>query len=244
MPELKDRDAMANDRRRAARGSGSAEASAEALERVLAELAPSWAAVAAVPVAEAEPLHPDETTFVARAVASRQAEFAAGRTAARKALARLGCGPLPIPVGAQRAPVWPEGFIGSITHTGGWAAAIVARAAPGRALGLDIEQNGRVTDDIAFSIRAAGEWLRPEETAALAPGGYAPETLRFAAKEAAFKAYWPANRRMLGFSDTRVGFLPPRVLLPVSAPPLNGSRHMPFAYGRSGPLVVALAAFG
>ncbi|WP_167803283.1 4'-phosphopantetheinyl transferase family protein [Pseudoroseicyclus tamaricis] len=214
------------------------------LEEVLSSLAPPWAAVAAVPIAAAEPLLPEETSFVARAVASRRAEFGAGRTAARKAMARLGVGPFSIPVGRHRAPVWPVGIIGSITHAEGWAAAIVGPAAPGRALGLDIERNGRVTEEIAETIRAAGEGMRPEEAASLVPTGLEPDTLRFAAKEAAFKAYWPVNRHFVGFSDARVTFAPPRIMLSLGAMPLHGARALPFAHARVGTLAVALVGIG
>ncbi len=47
------------------------------------------------------------------------------------------------PVGSDRLPVWPAGFIGSITHTrrnsGGYCAAAVARSDEFLALGIDVE---------------------------------------------------------------------------------------------------------
>ncbi|MGZ9811188.1 4'-phosphopantetheinyl transferase family protein [Pseudoroseicyclus sp. H15] len=214
------------------------------LDDALARLAPPWAAVAAVPIEHAEPLMDNESSYVVRAVASRRAEFAAGRTAARKALARLGHGPVAIPVGAHRAPVWPEGVIGSITHAAGWAAAIVGPAGRGRSLGLDIEVNGRVTEDIAFTIRAAGELPNPEEGKLLSPKGIETETLRFGAKEAVFKAFWPTNGSFLNFSDARVAFAPPRVTLGPGADPLHGERVLPFSYALCGGLVLTVVALG
>ena len=40
----------------------------------------------------------------------------------------------------DRAPVWPDGVVGSITHAGNFAAAAVAWAADIAALGIDLEQ--------------------------------------------------------------------------------------------------------
>ena len=72
------------------------------------------------------------------AVNKRQREFAAGRAAAHTAMANLGVPPQAILNGDDRAPIWPEGLTGSITHTRGCAIAIVARNSDVRALGIDV----------------------------------------------------------------------------------------------------------
>ena len=96
----------------------------------LARLLPEGVAYASLPVeSQPDPLEAPERAAVAGAVASRQREFAGGRTCARRALLRLGHAAQPIPVGACRAPVWPHGVVGSITHCSSFAAAAVARAA-------------------------------------------------------------------------------------------------------------------
>src|SRR5277367_2552834 len=64
-----------------------------------------------------------------RAVRARRTEFLAGRACARSALRKLADGRADdaIPIGPDRAPVWPAGIVGAITHAHGFAAAAVAR---------------------------------------------------------------------------------------------------------------------
>jgi len=84
-----------------------------------------------------------------RGVAKRQAEYLAGRLCAREALRRV-TGQASVPaVGEDRAPQWPRGVVGSITHGDNWAAALVAPDHQWRALGLDVERLLRLLDRMA-----------------------------------------------------------------------------------------------
>ena len=83
-------------------------------------------------------LWPDEAAAVARAIPKRRGEFAQGRSAARAAMGLLGHPPMAIPAGSDRAPIWPKGLVGSITHTNGLCAAALSQNAA--ALGIDAEQ--------------------------------------------------------------------------------------------------------
>src|SRR6202165_5059978 len=74
------------------------------------------------------------------ATQKRQREFLAGRWCAEQALQRLGAGSTHVAMAADRAPIWPDGVVGSITHTGNFAAAAVAWAADIAGLGIDSEQ--------------------------------------------------------------------------------------------------------
>src|SRR5688572_21941564 len=58
----------------------------------------------------------------------RRRDFILGRNCARKALAALGHGNAVIERRGNGAPLWPDGIVGSITHTSGYAAALVADA--------------------------------------------------------------------------------------------------------------------
>ena len=62
------------------------------------------------------PLPPSLST----AVAKRRSEYLAGRWCAREALAMLGMEGIPA-LGPDRAPQWPAGSLGSITHSQGIA---------------------------------------------------------------------------------------------------------------------------
>lgn len=140
---------------------------------------------------------------IERSVAKRQAEFLAGRLCARAALAQLGLPQVDIPIGEDRAPVWPQGVTGAITHGQGWAAAIVAPAGYQRGLGLDVET--LLEPDRAQ--RLAGEILTPAELARLPmdPAQAALAiTLTFSLKESLFKALYPLVRQRFYFEAAEV----------------------------------------
>lgn len=138
-------------------------------------------------------LLPGEERAVARAVAARRREFSAGRACARRAMAALGAPSLPIPQGEDRAPVWPEGLVGSITHTQNWCAAAVARKEDGiRAIGLDVEPAAPIEAPLLRIICIA------EERSFIAGRGLLGRLI-FSAKESAYKAQYQLSRTLLGF---------------------------------------------
>jgi 4'-phosphopantetheinyl transferase EntD len=151
---------------------------------------------------EASRLKPEEARSVERAVPKRIQEFAAGRQCARRALAELGLGDVPITVAHDRQPVWPPGVVGSITHTAGLCAAVVAESTRVKALGLDTERSGAVKPELWQTICVADEsaWI-----SALAPSERAAAvTLLFSAKEAFYKCQYPLVGERLGFGDVCV----------------------------------------
>jgi 4'-phosphopantetheinyl transferase EntD len=163
------------------------------VEVALALLFPPGVAVAAEAIGQAHEarLWPEERAAIARSVPARRAEFAAGRAAARRALAALGEPPIGLAVGADRAPVWPAGIFGSISHAAGVAVAAVSRTGP---VGVDVEEDGPVEPNLWPII------LHPDELACLPPHG-AGRLVRqmFAAKESVFKAQKPQDRVLFGF---------------------------------------------
>ena len=99
-------------------------------------LFPEWVQTCAVefdPDAAHEP-----PAHLRRAVSRRVAEFHAGRFCAATALRALEVDGA-VATGADRAPIWPAGVVGSITHTNRFAAAAVALDTRARAIGLDTE---------------------------------------------------------------------------------------------------------
>ncbi len=149
-----------------------------------------------------EDLKPVELHYVARARAKRLQEFAAGRACARAALAEFGVHDVELPAAADRQPVWPEGFTGSITHTAGFCAAAVARREEMRYLGLDSEIVGAPTPDIWTTLCRSEEleWLDTLPAADRA----AAVTLVFSAKEAFYKAQYPLVSEWLDFHDVSI----------------------------------------
>ena len=147
-------------------------------------------------------LLPDEATHLGRAVPKRAQEFAAGRLCARQALAAIGIVDFAIEMAADRRPLWPAPVVGSITHTDGFCAAVVAERRHVAAIGMDSEEAHRVKPELWDSICV------PEEIEWL---GSLPESQRaagaafiFSAKEAFYKCQYPLTEQFLGFHSARV----------------------------------------
>jgi enterobactin synthetase component D len=139
--------------------------------------------------------HPDElATLSARAVPKRRREFTVGRVAAQSALRQLLEGtPPPVLPGADRAPQWPTGVVGTISHSNGWGLAAVDHAALTGSLGLDLEHlSGVRRIEIARHVADDGEraWIGDDRRRLLA---------LFSAKESIFKVFYPFRRCFFGF---------------------------------------------
>src|SRR5918999_1940431 len=81
----------------------------------------------------------DEAAAVAGAGAERRREFGTVRWCARKALRQLGVPAVSILPDEDRAPRWPVGVVGSMTHCARYRAAVVARSGELRGVGIDAE---------------------------------------------------------------------------------------------------------
>jgi 4'-phosphopantetheinyl transferase EntD len=148
-------------------------------------------------------LYPDEARHLQQAVPKRAEEFAAGRLCARLLLHEFGIHNFAIEVGAHRQPLWPETLVGSITHTTGFCAAVVAPKKCLRSVGIDTEITGSVKTALWRSICTPAEttWLGslPESEQ------LAAATLIFSAKEAFYKCQFALTQERLGFQDVSVG---------------------------------------
>lgn len=130
---------------------------------------------------------PPDATSAVEPVEERHDEHAAGRRAAARAVEALGTAGAVTGARGTR-PSWPPGLVGSISHTQGCAAAVVACAARYGAIGLDLEVSGALPAEDAVAVCSAAEksvlarFARGPERDAVA-------TLHWVAKEAAFKAW-------------------------------------------------------
>lgn len=175
---------------------------------------------AGVALAEADPRAPqpspwpEERAGLDRPRPERLREFAAGRTAARHAMAALGQPAQAIPHGIDRAPVWPTGLVGSISHCTTTCLAAVAEARRFAALGLDLEEATPLPLDLipAICTEAEAERLAPLPEA---QRGLAAKLI-FSAKECAYKAQYPASRQVFGFQTLEI-------LFDTDAPQTSGS---------------------
>lgn len=149
-----------------------------------------------------EDLLPAEAELAAAMAPARRREFAAGRTCARRALASLGVPPAPLLRGPRRAPRWPAGFVGSITHTRGWCAAVAAPRDAFAGLGIDAEPCEALSERAVARICSERERARLAALPRHAPALWAKVV--FSAKESLYKAYFPQTRHFLRFRDAEI----------------------------------------
>jgi 4'-phosphopantetheinyl transferase EntD len=148
-------------------------------------------------------LHPRERAMAEAERGRRQIEVVGGRLAFRAAAAALNV-PIdehPLLADSARAPLSPTGWSVSLTHKGDLALALVGPAHEG-SLGVDLEGGARDRSSIASRV------CRPEELALVESlpeaERWADVVLRFAVKEAVYKAIAPRLGRFFGFQAARV----------------------------------------
>lgn len=154
-----------------------------------------------------------ELQSIAHCADKRIRDFTAGRACAHRALSGLGIEDFSLLAGPAREPLWPDAVIGSITHTDGYAAAVVARPTDLRAIGIDCEVVDSVNEEIWSRICTPTERQRLDRLAPPERGRQA--ALIFAAKEAFYKCQFPLTREWVGFEDV--------VIEPVEWPVTSGS---------------------
>ena len=138
-----------------------------------------------------EPLVGSEVAIAANLGPVRRREFVAGRAALRGLLGE----PVPIVPDDRGAPILPAGWVGSISHKGERAAALLAPAGDGF-VGVDIEQAASPRQPIERRILTAAEQARVRDGRDV--------TLHFAIKEAIYKAVDPIVRRYVGFTEVEL----------------------------------------
>jgi len=151
------------------------------------------------PSADPEALFPEEQTAVARAVDKRRREFAAGRALARSLLQGLGVSRVAIPAGHDRAPRWPRGFVGSISHCDDLCVVVVAPASVVTSIGVDIEPVGPLSPDVSALVVTDAERRMLSMLDGL--NAAVSERIVFSAKESVHKCIYPLVGVTLEFTD-------------------------------------------
>jgi 4'-phosphopantetheinyl transferase EntD len=170
---------------------------------LIATLVPASASAEAFSDVPESTMFSDEAAAVAGAGAERRREFGTVRWCARKALRQLGVPAVPILPGEDRAPRWPVGVVGSMTHCAGYRAAVAARSGELRGIGIDAEPHAPLPAETLDFV------LRDEERERLLTlAGAEPERhwdrVVFCAKEAVYKAWFPLTGQWLDFEDVSV----------------------------------------
>jgi 4'-phosphopantetheinyl transferase EntD len=155
-------------------------------------------------------LLPVERAAVLRAVPKRQREFATGRRTARALLAALGHPDVALPRNEDRTVRWPDGVVGTISHSDALCAVAVAHARSAAGLGVDLEPDepldralwSRIATARELETLAARDDTEEEQGRAV--------RLLFCAKEAFYKSVHAQVGRVLGFHEVVIQVMPGR----------------------------------
>ncbi|WON78411.1 4'-phosphopantetheinyl transferase [Serratia sp. UGAL515B_01] len=145
----------------------------------------------------------DFPEHLASAVAKRRAEYLAGRFLARQVLASLGHPNFILLRGEDRAPIWPNGIAGAISHNRDTALCAAQFDLGAACVGIDVETEiqPKRAEALWSGIVSDAEclWLRQQNQ----PFNLLL-TLVFSAKESLFKALYPQVRCYFDFLDARI----------------------------------------
>ncbi len=147
-------------------------------------------------------LYPEEAKIIKNAGEKRKQEFTAGRMCARLALEELGFTNFPLLIGHDRNPLWPEGIIGSISHTELYCGVAVAKKKDYQSIGIDMELTDRLGKQLWPQIFTPREqsWIQnspDHEHVSWA-------SLFFSAKECFYKYQFPLTNQWVGFEDAEI----------------------------------------
>jgi 4'-phosphopantetheinyl transferase EntD len=131
----------------------------------------------------------------------RRADFVAGRAAARAALKSAGRGAVAVLSDQHGVPLFPAGFVGSISHKHGYGVAIVGTQRRWRGIGVDLEYDAPDDDEDDLLDRVAVSSERSVVDALRAAGVASPATWILSTKEAVYKAVFPMNRVEFDYED-------------------------------------------
>jgi enterobactin synthetase component D len=130
----------------------------------------------------------------------RSADYRRGRDAAARALHRAGhpsAHTTVIRADADGCPVWPHGFVGSISHSDSIAVAVAVRRESARSVGIDVEAIRTRSRDFFERV------MRPEDHRSL-PAGQSlalTATAFFSIREAVYKCVFPIVRQRMDWFD-------------------------------------------
>jgi enterobactin synthetase component D len=137
---------------------------------------------------------------------ARKVSFLAGRLCAKNAIQNLSSdSDGVVKIKNDRAPHWPEGFVGSISHTDRLACAAVSISPEIQSIGIDLQK--LVTEEKAqklspkiFTAKELNVFYDFSESANFSE----LFTIGFSFKESVYKALYPLEQRFIAFSEFEI----------------------------------------
>ena len=141
-------------------------------------------------------------TSLENAADKRQIDYLSGRYCVKKIYEYLGLD-LPLPaIDEDKGPVWPKGYQGSISHTEGFATAVVSEVSD-IVVGVDLETVTERIKNLKKHICVdMAEFICLKKVILLSDEEIL--TIIFSAKESLFKALYPKVNKFFGFKAARV----------------------------------------
>lgn len=143
-------------------------------------------------------LLPAESQQLGDVCEKRRAEYSAGRNCARRLLVAMHADPVALLSGDYRQPLWPAGFVGSISHADEICAVALARSTEIDSLGIDVEVFEELDDAVTDLVLTRAEqratryeqkWVRK---------------LIFSIKESNYKCCYHRVRAFIDFQQCEV----------------------------------------
>jgi 4'-phosphopantetheinyl transferase EntD len=144
----------------------------------------------------------EEIKIIHGSTVKRFNEFITGRTCCKRCLNRMNISDFPVLKDKYGLPVFPDHIVGSISHTKSIGIAITGKKEEYKALGIDVEEIGRIKkqhigifttqEELNFLIQFSG--FKQE----------AYSTLIFSAKEAYHKMMFSITKNILNFKNINI----------------------------------------
>jgi enterobactin synthetase component D len=133
----------------------------------------------------------------------RKSIFDMGRACAAELLAGLGSPETSVAMAADRSPVWPQGYVGSITHTDDLLGVAVARRKDFRSIGIDAESIIQPETTVEIDELCMNERERSLRDS-FEIDHQMFSSLCFSAKESFFKCLYPLTGVWFDFQDAEI----------------------------------------
>ncbi len=198
------------------------------LVHTLASLMPEHCAMFGGMVLKSTPnISQMESCLIESASIKRQREFACGRYYAHRVLQNLGCDVSIIGRDEDGCPQWPEGIVGSISHTDDYCIAAAGMAACIGSIGIDLERSKRLKPRLwhrlfnSCEIAKLNDIADPVEQQRQA-------TIIFSAKEAFYKCTFPLRGKRIVFAGIEICLEENNVLKFIHTEPNTIDRYQGF----------------